>query len=80
MAIALFDPESGKARLVLGAVDGAPIVLEKTALEIGRGSGEQRLVAALRAELAEGERSFSPARLHLHVTTALRAIRKVGPP
>jgi carbon-monoxide dehydrogenase medium subunit len=80
MAIALFDPESGKARLVLGAVDGAPIVLEKTALEIGRGNGEQRLVAALRAELAEGERAFSPARLHLHVTTALRAIRKVGPP
>jgi aerobic carbon-monoxide dehydrogenase medium subunit len=78
MAIALFDPDSRKARLVLGAVDGAPIVLAKAALEIAKGTSEERLQAAIRHELAESERGFSPAKLQLHVTAALRAIRKTG--
>ncbi|HEU0148397.1 MAG TPA: FAD binding domain-containing protein [Bradyrhizobium sp.] len=76
MAIALFDPDSRQARLVIGAVDGAPIVLNKTALEIGKGANEELLEAALRHELAESDRAFSPAKLQLHVTVALRAIRK----
>jgi carbon-monoxide dehydrogenase medium subunit len=78
MAIALFDPDSRKARLVVGAVDGAPIVLEKTAREIGKGANEERLQAAIRHELAESDRAFSPTKLQLHVTAALRAIRKAG--
>lgn len=78
MAIALFDRESRKARLVVGAVDGAPLVLEKSALEMGEGTGAERLSAALRHELAESGRSFSPAKLQLHLTTALRAIRNAG--
>jgi aerobic carbon-monoxide dehydrogenase medium subunit len=79
MAIALFDTDSRKARLVIGAVDGAPIVLQRTASEIGRGTTEESLVAALRQELTESGRAFSPARLQLHVTAMLRAIRKVRP-
>src|SRR6185437_6317149 len=75
MAIALFDTDSRKARLVIGAVDGAPIVLQRTAPEIGRGTTEESLVAALRQELTESGRAFSPARLQLHVTAMLRAIR-----
>ena len=78
MAIALFDPESRKARLVLGAVDGAPLVLEKTALEIGKGASAERLSAAIRHELAESDRAFSPVKLQLHLTAALRAIRNAG--
>jgi aerobic carbon-monoxide dehydrogenase medium subunit len=78
MAIALFDPDSRKARLVVGAVDGAPIVLEKAALEIGKGANEERLQAAIRHELAGSDRAFSPAKLQLHVTAALRAVRKAG--
>jgi carbon-monoxide dehydrogenase medium subunit len=78
MAIALFDPDSRKARIVVGAVDGAPIVLAKTALEIGKGANEERLQAAIWRELAESDRAFSPAKLQLHVTAALRAIRKAG--
>lgn len=78
MAIALFDPASRKARIVVGAVDGAPIVLAKAALEIGRGTNEERLQVAIRQELAESGRAFSPAKLQLHVTAALRAIRKAG--
>lgn len=78
MAIALFDADSRKARLVIGAVDGAPIVLAKTALEIDKGTSDERLQASLRHELTESDRSFSPAKLQLHVTAALRAIRKAG--
>lgn len=78
MAIALFDADSRKARLVIGAVDGAPIVLAKTALEIDKGTSDERLQASLRDELTECDRSFSPAKLQLHVTAALRAIRKAG--
>ncbi len=78
MAIALFDPDSRKARIVVGAVDGTPIVLAKAALEIGEGASEERLQAAIRHELAESDRAFSPAKLQLHLTAALRAIRKAG--
>ncbi|MCP3395321.1 FAD binding domain-containing protein [Bradyrhizobium sp. CCGB12] len=78
MAIALFDPDARKARIVVGAVNGAPIVLTKTALEIGEGANEERLQAAIGQELAESDRAFSPAKLKLHVTAALRAIRKAG--
>jgi carbon-monoxide dehydrogenase medium subunit len=78
MAIALFDPDSRKARIVVGAVDGAPLVLAKAALEIGNGAREEQLEAAIRHELAESDRAFSPAKLQLHVTAALRAIRKAG--
>ena len=78
MAIALFDPDSRKARIVVGAVDGTPIVLMKAALEIGEGASEERLQAVIRHELAESDRAFSPAKLQLHVTAALRAIRKAG--
>ena len=77
MAIALFDRDSLKTRVVVGAVDGAPIVLEKTAIEIGKGANEERVVAALKQELAESDRSFSPAKLRLHVTVVMRAARKV---
>jgi aerobic carbon-monoxide dehydrogenase medium subunit len=78
MAIALFDPESRKARLVVGAVDGAPLVLQNTALELGRGARSERLSAAIKHELAESGRSFSPAKLQLHLTAALRAVRNAG--
>jgi carbon-monoxide dehydrogenase medium subunit len=76
MAIALIDPGSRKARLVVGAVDGAPLVLVKTAVELGNGAKEERLQTVLRHELAESDRAFSAAKLQLHVTAALRAIRK----
>jgi carbon-monoxide dehydrogenase medium subunit len=80
MAIALFDAGSRKARLVVGAVDGAPIVLAKTAIEISSGANEERVAATARQELAESDRSFTPAKLQLHVTAAMRAARKVRQP
>lgn len=80
MAIALFDAGSRKARLVVGAVDGAPIVMARTAMEIGNGANEERIAAMARQELAESDRSFTPGKLQLHVTAAMRAARKVRQP
>jgi carbon-monoxide dehydrogenase medium subunit len=78
MAIALVDREARKARLVVGAVDGAPLVLERAAAEMAAGSDAAGLSRAVGADLAESGRGFSPAKLHLHRTVALRAIQNVG--
>lgn len=79
MAVALFDPDSQKARVVVGAVDGAPLVLERTAIELTKGASAERLSDAIRQDISGSDRSFSPAKLHLHCTVALRAIRKACP-
>jgi aerobic carbon-monoxide dehydrogenase medium subunit len=75
MAVALFDRNSGAARLVLGATDGAPLILEKSAAELTRGADTVRLGDIIHDELVVSGRSFSPSKLHLHRTVALRAIR-----
>ena len=74
MAIALIDKTRGMARLVVGATDGAPLVLEKSSREIAAGSGGKALAATIRRELADSGRDFSPEKLLLHCTTAVRAV------
>jgi aerobic carbon-monoxide dehydrogenase medium subunit len=74
MAIALIDKARGKARLVLGANDGAPLVLEKSAREIVACNTGEGLAAMIRQELANSGRDFPPEKLHLHCTTAVRAV------
>lgn len=78
MAVALFDEESSKARLVLGAVDGAPLILEQSAAEISKGASAERLSLVIQHELAASDRGFSPSKLHLHRTVSLRAIQNAG--
>jgi carbon-monoxide dehydrogenase medium subunit len=78
MAVALFDKESNKARLVLGAVDGAPLILEQSAAEISKGANGERLSLVIQHELAASDRGFSPSKLHLHRTVSLRAIQNAG--
>jgi aerobic carbon-monoxide dehydrogenase medium subunit len=80
MAIALFDEDSGKGRIVVGAVDGAPLVLEQTAAGLASRFDAERLSGLIESELAASGRAFSPAKLHLHCTVALRAIRNAGLP
>jgi carbon-monoxide dehydrogenase medium subunit len=71
MAVALMDQSKRTARVVLGAVDGAPIVLAETARAALAGGVTQESV---RAELgARG--GFSPAQLALHATVVMRAIK-----
>jgi aerobic carbon-monoxide dehydrogenase medium subunit len=74
MAIALVDRARGKARLVVGATDGAPLVLEQSARAVASGTIGDSLAAAIRAELAGSGRDFSPEKLLLHTTTAMRAV------
>ena len=74
MAIALIDKTRVTARLVVGATDGAPLVLEKSSRDIAAGSGGEALAATIRRELADSGRDFSPEKLLLHCTTAVRAV------
>jgi carbon-monoxide dehydrogenase medium subunit len=74
MAVALVDRARGKARLVLGATDGAPLVLEKSSREIAAGIAGEGLAAVVRQELIGSGREFSPEKLLRHCTTAVRAV------
>ena len=74
MAIALIDKVRGKVRLVVGATDGAPLVLEKSSRAIAAGTAAYELAAVIRQELVDSGRDFPPEKLLLHCTTALRAV------
>jgi aerobic carbon-monoxide dehydrogenase medium subunit len=78
MAIALIDKTLGKARLVVGATDGAPLVMLKSSREIVDGNLGNGLAAVIRAELTESGRDFSPSKILLHSTAALRAVQNAG--
>lgn len=80
MAIALIDRDRSKVRLVVGAADGVPLVLAEAAREIGNGKVGDGLLPVIRAELAASGRDFSPAKLMLHSTVALRAVRNAVKP
>lgn len=75
LAIALADRRAGRARLVLGAADGAPLVLADVAALALRGAPPEELRKAVRAALAAADRNFSAAKLAMHTTTLLRAMR-----
>ncbi len=75
MAIGLIDRELGKSRLVVGAANGAPLILEASSRAALAGKTDDVLATIIRAELAGSGRDFSPAKLLLHTTVALRAIR-----
>jgi carbon-monoxide dehydrogenase medium subunit len=73
MALALFDKAAGNARLVLGAADGAPIVLRDTAAAWISGTSGEALRPLILREIDAAEREFSAAKRHMHATTLLRA-------
>jgi carbon-monoxide dehydrogenase medium subunit len=80
MAIALIDKTRRKARLVVGATDGAPLVLEKSAREMADGRLGDSLAAVIRDELEACGRDFAASKILLHSTAALRAVQKAGTP
>jgi carbon-monoxide dehydrogenase medium subunit len=65
-------------RLVIGATEGAPLVMAKTAASCAQGASREQVAAVLHEELAASGRDFSPVKLHLHRTTALRALQQAG--
>jgi aerobic carbon-monoxide dehydrogenase medium subunit len=75
LAIALLDRTRGTARVVVGATDGAPLVLAGLAQALLDGAAEPDLRRIAGAELDAAERAFAPARLTMHIATALRAGR-----
>jgi carbon-monoxide dehydrogenase medium subunit len=75
LAVAVVDRQRRSVRAVLGAADGAPIVLAETAERVLAGEPPERLRDAVRRELLAAERDFAPAKLTMHTTTLLRAIR-----
>jgi carbon-monoxide dehydrogenase medium subunit len=78
MAIALVDRQGNYARIVLGAVDGAPILMERSSAALVHGAGEDALKNEIRAELVSAEREFTRAKLIMHTTTVLRAVKDAG--
>jgi carbon-monoxide dehydrogenase medium subunit len=75
LSIALLDREGRTARVVVGATDGAPLVLARTAQALLDGAAEADLRRIAGAELEAADRAFSPAKLTMHTTTAIRAAR-----
>jgi carbon-monoxide dehydrogenase medium subunit len=78
MAIALIDKSLGTARLVVGAADGVPLVLGKSAREVASGKTGKNLASIIHQELVDSAREFSSAKLHLHRTVSLRAIQNAS--
>src|SRR5205814_6144415 len=68
LAVAVRDPARGYARIVLGATDGPPLVLEATSRLCARGRGDAgRAREAIAADLARAaDRQFDTFHRSLH--------------
>lgn len=75
MAIALIDKARGTARVVVGATDGAPLVLDRVGRAFLEGQRDAALHAVIRDELMASGREFSAARLTMHTTVAMRGLK-----
>ena len=75
MAIALIDKARGTARVVVGATDGAPLVLDRAGRAFLDGQRDAALHAVIRDELMASGRQFSAARLTMHTTVAMRGLK-----
>lgn len=78
MAIALMDREAGRARLVLGATDGAPLLFPEIARRALGGATSEELRHASHEALLAADRGFTPAKLAMHTTILLRAIAQAA--
>jgi aerobic carbon-monoxide dehydrogenase medium subunit len=79
IAAVVRDPGRSYARAVLGAANGAPIVLERTSELVGAGGREPAAIdRAIADDLAAArERRFDEFQLVLHATIAARAVGQV---
>jgi carbon-monoxide dehydrogenase medium subunit len=80
IAIALFDRSRNFARIVLGATDGAPIVMTRSAAALLAGADKSALKIAIATDLDAGEHEFGAAKRILHTTTVLRAAADASAP
>jgi aerobic carbon-monoxide dehydrogenase medium subunit len=81
IAAVLIDPEAGKARIVVGAVEAAPVVVEEAAeLFGGRINGEfkSRFDARIADKLLSDAGMHDAADRHMHVTVLRRAVAEAA--
>ena len=76
-AAAVFDPVSGHARIVAGALGGAPVALEGLAAAVARLGSVALTSNAVDQALAEAVSGLDAVERKLHVTALLRATRQV---
>lgn len=75
-AVALIDPAGRSARIVLGATDGAPIVMSKAGEAVARGGNAIDVRNSIAEDFALSGRNFSAAKSHQHAESVLRAVRE----
>jgi len=68
------DLQSGVARLVLGATDGAPLQLNAVAATVGEANGAGFDLEAARAALVETGETFEPFKARMHALALHRAV------
>ena len=78
LCVVLHDASRGFARVVLGALDGAPQVLARTAAALAAGARDGALRATLEAELLALETGDAVARRR-HSTCVQRAVASILP-
>jgi aerobic carbon-monoxide dehydrogenase medium subunit len=78
MAIALIDRNARRARLVLGAADGSPILFPDIAQRALGGVAADELRHAVNGALLAADRDFTPAKIAMHTTTLLRAMAQAA--
>ena len=77
LAVAIADRTSGHCRVVLGAANGAPLVLDGTSRLVSNGQRED-MRNAVAADLDRAaDRHFDEFQRNLHTVAAMRAVRQV---
>jgi carbon-monoxide dehydrogenase medium subunit len=78
LAVAVADPARSWARIVLGAVNGPPLVLDGSSQALAGGRAPEDLQAAVAADLdAAADRRFDAFQRNLHQVAARRALAQV---
>ena len=77
LAVAIAEPRRSQCRVVLGAANGAPLVLSETAKLVSNGA-RQDLHGAVAADLDQAAgRHFDEFQRNLHTVAAMRAVQQV---
>ena len=78
LAVAIADQTRGHCRVVLGAADGAPLVLNETSRFVSSRGRDDDLRNVVAADLNRAaDRHFDEFQRNLHIVAAMRAVRQV---
>ena len=76
LAVAIADHSRGHSRVVLGAANGAPLVLDNASRLMSQGGGDLRGAIATDLDRA-ADRHFDEFQRNLHTVAAMRAVQQV---